>query len=184
MVYRIVLIDFPPRRLARGLRLFGLRRPEPRPLQFHFCGWPCQGQKAFTGFPIPAAAGLIASITFFMLWWLGENEHLIGTWKWVLPPLMLFFSIMMFSRLKLSEFQSNYLAHHTFASAICRNHSHHVLHRLELRMDAGGLVSVYLLYGFLRPWVSKRGGAKLKRRSGKKAKTAKPSSCSGGWSLP
>ena len=28
----------------------------------------------FTGFPIPAAAGLIASITFFMLWWFGERN--------------------------------------------------------------------------------------------------------------
>ena len=58
--------------------------------------------------------------------------------------------------LELSEFQSHYLAHDAITSAICRNHSHDVLHRLELRMDAGGPVLIYLLYGFLRPWVSKR----------------------------
>src|SRR5204862_4725300 len=42
---------------------------------------------------------------------------------------------------ELSQFQSHYLAHDSLASAICRHHSHHVLHRLELRMDAGGSVS-------------------------------------------
>src|SRR5881398_1102922 len=42
---------------------------------------------------------------------------------------------------ELSEFQSHHLAHDAIASAICRDHSHYVLHRLELRMDAGGFVS-------------------------------------------
>src|SRR5437763_10867708 len=42
---------------------------------------------------------------------------------------------------ELSEFQSHYLAHDAITSAVCRNHSHYVLHRLELRMDAGSFVS-------------------------------------------
>src|SRR5438477_579422 len=42
---------------------------------------------------------------------------------------------------ELSKFQSHNLAHDSIASAICRNHSHYVLHRLELRMDAGGSLS-------------------------------------------
>src|ERR1700722_17450982 len=62
-------------------------------------------QKTFTGFPIPAAAGLIASITLFLLW-LAEGEHHIGKWKFVLPPLMLFLSFMMFSRFQYPSFKA------------------------------------------------------------------------------
>jgi hypothetical protein len=51
-----------------------------------------------------------------------------------------FLSIMMFQPAELSQFQSHYVAHDSLASAICRHHSYHVLHRLELRMDAGGSI--------------------------------------------
>src|SRR5439155_12879274 len=61
-------------------------------------------EKSFTGFPIPAAAGLIASITLFLLW-LAEGEHQLGKWKFVLPPLMLFLSFMMFSRFQYPSFK-------------------------------------------------------------------------------
>src|SRR5437764_1183631 len=59
--------------------------------------------KNFTGFPIPAAAGLIASITLFLLW-LAEGEHQLGKWKFVLPPLLVFLSFMMFSRFQYPSF--------------------------------------------------------------------------------
>src|SRR5439155_17064006 len=64
------------------------------------------GDKEFKGFPIPAAAGVIASLTLFMLWWVGEKAHEIGPAKWVLPPLMLFLSFMMFSRFKYPSFKA------------------------------------------------------------------------------
>jgi CDP-diacylglycerol--serine O-phosphatidyltransferase len=38
--------------------------------------------KEFRGFPIPAAAGVIASLTLFMLW-LDERNRDIGNGKWV-----------------------------------------------------------------------------------------------------
>src|SRR5690349_4409520 len=53
--------------------------------------------KNFTGFPITAAAGVIASITLFLLW-LDEGQRSIGRWKYVLPFLMIFLSAMMFSK--------------------------------------------------------------------------------------
>src|SRR5213075_2287917 len=37
------------------------------------------GGKEFLGFPIPAAAGLVASITYFILW-LQEREFAAGGW--------------------------------------------------------------------------------------------------------
>src|SRR5947208_12847879 len=61
--------------------------------------------KNFTGFPIPAAAGLIASITLFLLW-LAEGEHQLGKWKFVLPPLLIFLSFMMFSRVQYPSFKA------------------------------------------------------------------------------
>ena len=61
--------------------------------------------KNFTGFPIPAAAGVIASITLFMLW-LNEGQRTIGQWKYALPPLMLFLSFMMFSKFRYPSFKA------------------------------------------------------------------------------
>jgi len=60
--------------------------------------------KEFLGFPIPAAAGLIASLTLFMLW-LEEGERTIGRWKFGLPFLMIFLSFMMFSRVRYPSFK-------------------------------------------------------------------------------
>src|SRR2546423_14751823 len=56
-------------------------------------------------FPIPDAAGVIASITLFLLW-LDGGQRSIGRWKYVLPFLMLFLSIMMFSKLKYPSFKA------------------------------------------------------------------------------
>lgn len=60
--------------------------------------------KDFEGFPIPAAAGLTASLTLMMLW-LQEGEVRIGAWKYALPVLMLFLSFMMFSRVHYPSFK-------------------------------------------------------------------------------
>src|ERR1700719_2282027 len=44
-------------------------------------GSPTSPDKNFTGFPIPAAAGVIASLTLFMLW-LDAGQRTIGRWKY------------------------------------------------------------------------------------------------------
>ena len=61
--------------------------------------------KEFRGFPIPAAAGVIASVTLFLLWF-DERGRDIGQGKWVLPPLMLFLAWMMFSGFKYPSFKA------------------------------------------------------------------------------
>src|SRR5438874_2042951 len=103
-----------------------------------------------------AAAGLIASITLFMLWWLGERDHEIGRWKWVLPPLMLFLSIMMFSRLSYPSFKAvtwrTTRSLPRFAAIILIM----FFTALNYEWMPAVLFLIYLLYGFLRPWVSKR----------------------------
>ena len=156
MVYRIVLIDFP--RLGWLVAFVYLVCGALRLARYNCVSATGGGGdgKAFTGFPIPAAAGLIASITLFMLWWLGERDHEIGRWKWVLPPLMLFLSIMMFSRLSYPSFKA--ITWRTtrslprFAAIILIM----FFTALNYEWMPAVLFLIYLLYGFLRPWVSKR----------------------------
>ncbi|MGE9291712.1 MAG: CDP-diacylglycerol--serine O-phosphatidyltransferase [Puniceicoccales bacterium] len=60
---------------------------------------------SFDGFPIPAAAGLTASLTLMMLWF-QDGDVRIGAWKYALPALMLFLSFMMFSRVSYPSFKA------------------------------------------------------------------------------
>lgn len=155
MVYRIVLINFP--HAGWVVAFVYLVCGALRLARFNCIaanGSNADG-KNFSGFPIPAAAGLIASITLFMLWWFGEREHEIGRWKWVLPPLMLFLSVMMFSRLSYPSFKA-------ITWRTTRSLGRFVIIALILIFTAWNyewmpavLFLAYLLYGFFRPWVSK-----------------------------
>ncbi len=157
MVYRIVLEEFPragwvvafvylacgAMRLARFNCVAAEQSAATR-----------RGDKNFTGFPIPAAAGLIASLTLFMLW-LAEGEHELGRWKWVLPPLMLFLSFMMFSRFRYPSFKAvnwrtkRSIPRFLIIIFIVGFHGH------ELRMDAGDPFPLLLLLRIFRPWLSR-----------------------------
>ncbi|GAB4240112.1 MAG: CDP-diacylglycerol--serine O-phosphatidyltransferase [Candidatus Methylacidiphilales bacterium] len=111
--------------------------------------------KDFTGFPIPAAAALIASITLALLNFYAEERNL-GYWKYALAGLMVFLSFMMFSRFKYPSFKSldwksrrplpKILAAVVLLSAIA------VTYRYSLAV----VFTAYLLYGFFRPYVAKR----------------------------
>src|SRR5206468_155850 len=52
-----------------------------------------------------SVANSIRSLTLFLLW-LAEGEHHLGRWKFVLPPLLLFLSFMMFSRFEYPSFKA------------------------------------------------------------------------------
>jgi CDP-diacylglycerol---serine O-phosphatidyltransferase len=109
--------------------------------------------KNFTGFPIPAAAGLIASITLFMLW-LTEGEHQLGKWKFVLPPLLIFLSFMMFSRFQYPSFKAiNWKTKKSIPRFLVIVLVL-VLTGLYYQWMPAVLFLAYLLYGFLRPWLS------------------------------
>src|SRR5499425_561062 len=109
LVYRIVLQEF--RTACWIIALIYLACGALRLARFntaaanHERGLKANGGKNFTGFPIPAAAGLIASITLFLLW-LAEGEHHLANWRFVLPPLLLFLSFMMFSRFEYPSFKA------------------------------------------------------------------------------
>jgi CDP-diacylglycerol--serine O-phosphatidyltransferase len=117
------------------------------------------GGKEFLGFPIPAAAGLVASLTFFMIWW-DEKEFAKGWWRYVLPVIMLFLSWMMVSEVRYPSFKSLDLrATRPFTAtliAILFLGSVVVLREKILVFVLPVLFTAYLVYGFVRPRISRK----------------------------
>ena len=109
--------------------------------------------KEFIGFPIPAAAGLIASLTLFMLW-LEEGERTIGRWKFALPALLLFLSFMMFSKVRYPSFKGvnwrtqRSLPRFLFLIVVL------AFAGLNYEWMPALLFVLFLLYGFIRPLLS------------------------------
>ncbi|MDB6174534.1 MAG: CDP-diacylglycerol/serine O-phosphatidyltransferase [Chthoniobacteraceae bacterium] len=111
--------------------------------------------KEFRGFPIPAAAGLIASLTLFMLW-LAESERELGRWKWVLPLLLIFLSWMMFSGFRYPSFKGiNWRTTRSMPKFLAIFAVIGFTVTYYQWMPFVIFVS-YLLYGFLRPFLSRK----------------------------
>ncbi len=122
------------------------------------------GGKEFLGFPIPSAAGLVASLTMFMIWlnevgWMEERfSH--SKWRYLLPVLLLFLSWMMVSKVKYPSFKSldlratrtfpKMLAAILFLGAVVVSKGKILIFILPLFFTA------YLIYGFVRPRISRR----------------------------
>ena len=158
MVYRVVLQEFP--RACWLIAFVYLACGALRLARFNTAAANHEREgsnndtKNFTGFPIPAAAGLIASITLFLLW-LAEGEHRLGNWRFVLPPLLLFLSFMMFSRFEYPSFKAvNWKTKKSiprFLAIILIL----IFTALNYEWMPALLFLAYLLYGFLRPWLSR-----------------------------
>ena len=125
------------------------------------------GGKEFMGFPIPAAAGLVASLTLFLMWGdqsdYAQNHEVdlsAGPWRFILPGLLLFLSVMMVSEVKYPSFKTLGLrTQRTFQKMVvtaifigCLV----ILHRILLPIVLPIIFTLYLLYGFIRPQISRR----------------------------
>lgn len=112
------------------------------------------GGQDFVGFPIPAAAGLIASLTLMMLW-IEEGAREIGSWKFALPALLLFLSFMMFSRVRYPSFKGlGWRTQHSiprFLGIIVIL----ALSAMNYQWMPALLFVGFLAYGFVRPFISK-----------------------------
>ncbi len=111
--------------------------------------------KHFQGCPIPAAAGVISSLTLLLLWLQGENRDL-GIWKYGLPVLMVLLSFLMVSKLEYPSFKSvNWRTRRPLPWVIIG-----ILVMAFSVWNWQWMPSVlfvsYLLYGLVRPWVSRR----------------------------
>src|SRR5216683_6473027 len=155
MVYRVVLQEFP--RACWIIAFIYLACGALRLARFNSVGAKNEAvnhQSTFTGFPIPAAAGLIASITLFLLW-LAEGEHHLGNWRFVLPPLLLFLSFMMFSRFQYPSFKAiNWKTQKSIPRFLVISVLL-ILTAMFYQWMPAVLFLSYLLYGFLRPWLSR-----------------------------
>lgn len=117
------------------------------------------GGKEFVGFPIPAAAGLVASLTLFIMWW-DDRELRFGPWRYALPVVLVFLSFMMISNVRYPSFKSlNLNVRSRFARLVGTLMFLGVL--LVLRQRVLPLIlpvifTAYLLYGFVRPYLPRR----------------------------
>lgn len=110
--------------------------------------------KDFQGFPIPAAAGVIASLTLFMLW-IEAAQHEIGPWKFTLPPLMLFLSFMMFSRVSYPSFKAVHWRTRRSIPKFLAIIVVLIFTAMNYEWMPAMLFIAYLLYGLIRPLLSK-----------------------------
>jgi CDP-diacylglycerol--serine O-phosphatidyltransferase len=114
--------------------------------------------KDFLGFPIPSAAGLVASLTLFIIK-LNENEKTLGYSRFMLPVVLVFLSAMMVSEVRYPSFKSLGLRSSTtflkvlvgalFLALLL------VLREKILYYVLPLFFTVYLLYGFVRPHLSR-----------------------------
>ena len=114
--------------------------------------------KEFLGFPIPAAAGLVASLTLLLLW-IEEKGFAESKWRFLLPVILLFLSAMMVSEVKYPSFKSlDFRAKRSFAKmliiVLCVGFFL-ILWENVLPVLAPMVFTAYLLYGFVRPYMSR-----------------------------
>ena len=164
LVYQIVLVDFP--KIGWVLAFIYLLCGAMRLARFNCVAAENQDkpEKDFSGFPIPAAAGLIASLTLFMLW-INEGDRSLGPWKFVLPPLMLFLSFMMFSKVRYPSFKAiNWRTQRSipwFLGIILAL----VFSALNYEWMPALLFVLFLIYGFVRPYLSRSWRRKIEVES-------------------
>jgi CDP-diacylglycerol---serine O-phosphatidyltransferase len=115
------------------------------------------GSKDFLGFPIPAAAGLVASLTLLIIRF-NENDRSLGLWNYVLVAVLLFLSAMMVSTVRYPSFKSLGLrSSSTFTKMIFFALFVGllvVLWKVILFYVLPSFFTLYLLYGFVRPRIS------------------------------
>lgn len=137
------------------------------------------GSKDFLGFPIPSAAGLVASLTLLIIKLnenvitklnenvdetehartLAEHAHTLGPLKYILPVVLVFLSMMMVSTVKYPSFKALGLRSTiTFQKIIITALIFglvFVWHTI-LYYVLPAAFTLYLVYGFVRPRISQR----------------------------
>jgi CDP-diacylglycerol--serine O-phosphatidyltransferase len=163
LVHRVVLADFFPERPEIGWFIASI---------YLICGafrlarFNCLatmssggGGKEFLGFPIPSAAGLVSSLTLLIIQ-LNEKDKTLGPWRWVPAVVLVFLSAMMVSTVKYPSFKSLGLrSTSTFTKAIIAALFLGVVvvfHRTILYYVLPAFFTAYLVYGFIRPRISRQ----------------------------
>jgi len=109
--------------------------------------------KAFVGLPIPMAAGTTASLTIFMTW-LTEGDYSPDRWKYFLVALMLVLSLLMMSHIPYPSFKKVNLRSRASLPILFLMIIIGVLAVRYYQWMLALLFTLYILYGFVRPWIS------------------------------
>jgi len=114
--------------------------------------------KDFLGFPIPSAAGLVASLTLLIIHF-NEKEKDLGNWNYFIAFVLIFLSAMMVSTVKYPSFKSLGLRSKStfwkmigaaiFIGALV------ILREKILYYVLPAFFTAYLIYGFVRPSLSR-----------------------------
>ncbi len=122
------------------------------------------GGKEFVGFPIPAAAGVVASLTLFILW-LEEKDFAQGWWRFLIPVILVFLSVMMVSEVRYPAFKNvNWRTTTPFTKTViivALVGVFFILWKRVLPVVLPIVFTAYLLYGFVRPHISRRMRAEI-----------------------
>ena len=104
------------------------------------------------------AAGMVASLTLFLLW-LEEKEFSVGTWRYALPIILVFLSVMMVSEVKYPTFKKlDWRTQRPFVKTlvvVMVVGAVIVLWQKLLPFAAPLVFTAYLVYGLIRPWISR-----------------------------
>ena len=159
LVFKIVLVDI-PNRIGWLIAVFYLLCGALRLARFNVASTYKlgTGSRNFSGFPIPAAAGMVASLTLFLLW-LEQKDFPLSKMRYVLPVLLVFLSLMMVSEVKYPSFKTlDFRAKRSFAKmlgiVLCVGFFI-ILREKVLPVLAPLIFTTYLLYGFVRPYISR-----------------------------
>jgi CDP-diacylglycerol--serine O-phosphatidyltransferase len=114
--------------------------------------------KDFLGFPIPSAAGLVASLTLLIIHF-NEKEKSLGHWNYLIAAVLVFLSAMMVSTVRYPSFKLLGLRSSTtflkiimgalFVGGIL------ILREKILYYVLPAFFTAYLIYGFVRPSLSR-----------------------------
>ena len=119
------------------------------------------GGKEFLGFPIPAAAGLVSSLTLLIIQ-VNEKDKSLGKWNYLIVGVLLFLAAMMVSTVKYPTFKSlGIRSKSTFTKAIVTALvvGSILIFRekiLLLFYVLPAFFTLYLLWGFVRLRVSRK----------------------------
>jgi CDP-diacylglycerol--serine O-phosphatidyltransferase len=154
LIYRIVLQEFASGWIIAAIYLVcgGIRLARFNVLSMR--AGAADGRE-FVGFPIPSAAALVVSVTMFMMWMFGLDRTL-GPWRFALPALMLLLSGLMVSNVRYPTFKyidwTRARSVAAFAAVVIVG----LLLARFFQITLALLFVTYMLYGLIRPWVSKR----------------------------
>ncbi len=115
--------------------------------------------REFLGFPIPASAAMVASLTMFLVW-LGEKNRPTSSWRWVLLALLVFLSVMMVSEVKYPSFKKldfrSRRPFTKFVTAVVVVACFVFLWKYLVPIVLPLIFTSYLVYGFVRPRLSRK----------------------------